>query len=292
MGKFRDLMDDELQIRGYSPGTRRAYLYHMRRYVKFFMRAPDQLTPEHIRQYQLHLTRDRKVCWSTFNVAVCALRFFYRDTLKKDWVIQHLCYQKTGRKFPEILSPEEVARFLAGVGNLKHRAVLEMMYAAGLRVSETVHLGVTDIDSRRMVIRVQQGKGRKDRYVMLSPRLLQTLREYYKLARPSTATRWLFPSSRDPEKPLTPEAVLRVCAKARAAAGLSKKVSPHSLRHAHATHLLERGTNLRIIQTLLGHRSVRSTERYTHVASTYLRDTVSPLDVLPNLAAAQTVPHA
>ena len=178
MGKFRDRMDDELRLRGYSASTRECYVRGVRNFVRHFMRPPDQLTLEHIRQYQLYLTRDRHVAWSYFNQVVCALRFFYREVLKKDWDVRHIPYQKTGRPLPEILSPEEVAALFKATSNLKHRALFMTMYAGGLRVSEVTRLRVTDIDPQRMVIRIEQGKGRKDRYVGLSPYLHTVLQAY------------------------------------------------------------------------------------------------------------------
>ena len=250
MGRFRDRMDDDLRIRGYSANTRACYLRCVRHFVRHFMRPPDQLTPEHIRQYQLYLTRDRRVSWTYFNQIVCALRFFYRQVLKTDWAVAQIPYQRTGRRLPEILSPQEVAALFRAIPNLKHRALLMAMYAGGLRVSEVTHLRVTDIDGQRMVIRIEQGKGRKDRYVMLSPHLRLVLPEYWRARRPQTR---LFPSPHG--GPLTRESVTRVFHRARRRAKITKHVSPDSLRHACATHMLESGTNLRMIQTLLGERS-------------------------------------
>jgi site-specific recombinase XerD len=249
----------------------------MANFVRHFMRPPDELTLDHINEYQLYLTKERKLSWGSFNQVVCALRFFYKTTLKKDWNIDSIPYQKTGRKLPEILSPEEVARIFAAVSNIKHRALLMAIYAGGLRVSEVCRLRVSDIDSQRMVIRIEQTKRRKDRYVMLSTRLLAILREYWKAAKPRTL---LFPS-RSGGGVLDRSTVDKVFKDAAKAAGITKRVYPHSLRHANATHLLEGGTNLRIIQTLLGHQSLRTTAIYTHVAENYLTTTVSPLDVLP-----------
>lgn len=280
MGRFHDRMDEDLRIRGYSANTRASYLRGVRHFVRHFMRPPDQLTPEHIRQYQLYLTRDRRVSWSYFNQIVCALRFFYRQVLKTDWAVEQIPYQRTGRKLPEILSPQEVAALLRATPNLKHRALLMTMYAGGLRVSEVTHLRVTDIDGQRMVIRIEQGKGRKDRYVMLSPHLRRVLQAYWRTRRPRPL---LFPGPTG--RPLTRESVNRVFHQACGRAKITKHVSPYSLRHACATHLLEYGTNIRVIQTLLGHRSLRTTQHYTHVTATSLQATPSPLDRLPDLAS-------
>lgn len=279
MGEFRDRMERDLQIRGFSPATRQCYVARMKAMVQFFMRPPDELTLEDIHTYQLHLTRDCKVGWSTFNQSVCAIRFFYSVTLNKDWDIQHIPYQKTGRRLPVVLSCEEVSKLFQVVTNLKHRAILMTAYAGGLRVSEVTHLRLDDIDGQRMMLRVAQGKGRQDRYVMLSHRLLVVLRQYWKIYK---TRHWLF-AGQNPEQPLTRAAVHKFFHKARRKAGITKKISVHGLRHSFATHLLERGVNIRKIQLLLGHRSLQSTQVYTHVARDYLDHTPSPLDVLPDL---------
>jgi len=279
MGQFHDRMDADMEIRGLALNTRKAYLLAMRKFVRHFMRPPDRLTLEDIRQYQLYLTRERKVSWSVFNIAVAAIKFFYRVTLRKDWKIDEVPYQRKPRVLPEIPSAEKVRALFDSTRNLKHRALLMTLYAAGLRASEAVHLQVSDIDSQRMVIRIEQAKGRKDRYVMLSPKLLEVLREYWRAKRPGT---WLFPSSQTSDRPLSPDAVGSIVEKAQKAAGVPGRIYPHLLRHAFATHLLEHGANLRVIQKLLGHRSLRSTEIYTHVAKNYLEKTPSPLDLLPD----------
>jgi len=274
-------MERDLEIRGFSSSTQQAYLARMKAMVRFFMRPPDELTLEDIHAYQLHLTRDRKVGWATFNQSVGAMRFFYGVTFNRDWDIQRIPYQKTGRKLPVVLSCEEVSRLFQAVTNLKHRAMLMTAYAGGLRVSEVTHLRVSDVDSQRMMLRVEQGKGRQDRYVMLSHKLLAALREYWKIYK---TRHWLF-AGQNPEQPLTRAAVHKFFQKARRRAGITKKVSVHGLRHSFATHLLESGVNIRKIQLLLGHRSLRSTQIYTHVARDYLEDTPSPLDILPDLSS-------
>jgi len=284
MGKFHDLMDREIRIRGFSENTRQSYLGSMRCFVRHFMRAPDELGVEHVKAYQLYLTKERCVAWSTFNVHVCAIRFFYQRVLKVDWSVEQIPYQRKGKRLPVVLSKDEVVSLLGAVANLKHRAILMTLYSAGLRSGEAVHLHIRDIDSARMMIRVEQGKGRKDRYVMLSTELLAALRSYWREQRPSS---WLFPG-RDESRPLTRGSVDKFFAQARERAGIEKHITPHSLRHSFATHLLERGVNIRVIQRLLGHRSLRSTEIYTHVAETYVRDTQSPLDdLLPALAGSR-----
>jgi len=282
MGQFRDRMHRDLQIRGFSRSTQQCYLTRMKALVRFFRRPPDELTLDDIHSYQLHLTRDRKVCWASFNQSVCAIRFFYGVTLNKDWDIQRIPFQKTGRKLPVVLSCKEVTKLFQAVENLKHRTMLMTVYAAGLRVSEVTHLHTSDIDGQRMTLRIEQGKGRQDRYVMLSHKLLVVLREYWKSYR---TRHWLF-EGQNPQAPLSRSAVQKVFKNAKLKAGISKKVSVHGLRHSFATHLLESGVNIRKIQLLLGHRSLQSTQIYTHVARDYLKDTPSPLDILPDLSSA------
>lgn len=284
MGRLQDRMDRELRIRGYAENTRKCYIEKMRCFVRHFMQSPDELTAEHVKQYQLYLTRDKRVSWSTFNVHVSAIRFFYREVLKVEWDVEHIPYRKCGRRLPIILSGEEICALLDSTTNLKHRALLMTLYSAGLRPSEALHLQPVDIDSGRMMIRVGHGKARKDRYVMLSEKLLVTLRSYWREYRP---TLWLF-AGQDPSCPLTRGSLDHLFARAKKRAGIGKRVSPHSLRHSFATHLLERGVNIRVIQRLLGHRSLRSTEIYTHVAESYVRDTKSPLDdLLPSVEGVE-----
>ncbi len=279
MGAFRDLMEEDLRIRGYAENTRKVYLERVHNYVRYFMEPPDALTLADIHEYQVYLAKEREVSWSYFNQAVCALRFFYSVCLLKDWDIAHIPYQRSGRRLPEVLSTEEVANLFDALVNLKHRAIFMTQYAGGLRTSEAVNLQVKDIDGKRMTIRIDQGKGRKDRNVMLSETLLFALREYWKVQRPQ---RWLFPG-RDPASHLSTASVQRVFKKAKTKIGITKRVTPHSLRHSFATHLMEGGVNIRVIQRLLGHKSVRSTEVYTHVAANYLAETESPLDQLKGL---------
>ena len=276
MSPLRQRMTEDLRVRNYALKTQQIYLDHAARFAQHFGRSPDLLGAEEIRSYQLHLI-EKGVSWSQFNQAICALRFLYRVTLKRTWALEQIPFPKQQKRLPVVLSTEEVTRFLQAVPNRKHRLVLRTIYATGLRVSEVTHLRVHDVDSARMLIRVHQGKGRKDRQVMLSPVLLEELRRYWRFARPR---HWLFPGE-EPTQPLSISAVQRVCQKARQAAGLSKAASPHTLRHSFATHLLESGADLRLIQTLLGHGSVQTTERYTHVAVHRIAATASPLDRLP-----------
>lgn len=275
MTALRQRMLEDLRVRNYSPKTETIYIHNVARFAKHFGRAPDELTAEDIRSYLVHLM-NKGVSWSAFNQAVCALRFFYGVTLARPEVVPHITYPRTSKKLPTVLSAQEVTGLLQAVRNPKHRAVLITVYATGLRISEALSLKVTDIDSERMVITVRQGKGRKDRTVMLSPHLLAVLRTYARQARPRE---WLFPG-RLAEKPLHATAVQRAFVRARVAAGLRKHASVRTLRHSFATHLLEAGTDLRLIQTLLGHRSLRTTAIYTHVSAERLHNTASPFDRL------------
>jgi len=284
MGKFHELMDRELRIRGLAEDTRRIYLNHMRDFVRHFMRPPDELTAEHVKRYQLFLARERRMSRSTFNCHVAAIRFFYKHVLTADWQVGRIAYQRRGKRLPVVLSGPEVLALLDAAWNLKHRAILMTLYAAGLRLGEALHLRLADIDSGRMMIRIEEGKGRKDRYVMLSEKLLETLRLYWRQRRP---TLWLFPGLQ-PTHPLTRSSFSRAFRHVKDRAGIRKRISPHTLRHSFATHLLERGVNIRVIQRLLGHRSLRSTEVYMHVAETYVCDTVSPLDdLLPDVVGVE-----
>jgi site-specific recombinase XerD len=276
MTPLRKRMLEDLRVRNYSAKTQEIYIQHVARYATHFGRSPDQLTTEDIRTYLVHLIDVQRVSWSAFNQAVSALRFLYRVTLHRPDVVPEIPYPRKPRRLPTVLSQEEVARLLRAVRLPKYHAVLTTVYAAGLRISEVLALKVSDIDSERMVINVRQGKGRKDRTVMLSPHLLAVLRRYMRYAHP---TEWLFPGRRA-NLPLHVTAVQRACAQARVAAGLSKTATVHTLRHSFATHLLEAGTDLRLIQTLLGHQSIKTTALYTHVSAQRLCNTASPLDRL------------
>jgi site-specific recombinase XerD len=275
MTPLRQRMIEDLRVRNFSPTTQRAYICAVARFAQHFGKSPELLGPEDIRAYQLHLL-SKQLAWSTFKVSICALRFLYRVTLGRDRVVEHIAYPRLPRQLPVILSLAELQQFFEAIPNLKHRAALMTAYAAGLRVSEVVALKVTDIDSQRMVIRVEQGKGRKDRYVMLSPRLLALLRTYWKTVRPKE---WLFTGYK-PNQPLSVRTLQVVCHNAWQNSGLTKPVTMHSLRHCFATHLLEQGTDLRTIQLLMGHRSLATTGRYLSVATSSICATASPLDLL------------
>jgi integrase/recombinase XerD len=276
MTPLRRRMIDDMTLRNFTKATIQAYVRCVARFATHFHRSPDLLGRDDVRSYLLHLLQEQHVSHSYYKLTRCALRFFYRETLGRDDVPASLAPVKEPRTLPVVLGPDELARFFAGVKNLKHRALLMTAYAAGLRVSEVTRLRVADIDSARMVIRVRHGKGQKDRYVMLSPRLLEVLRAYWKAARPGD---FLFPGAA-PDQPLTTGSVRKVCSRARRAAGLDKHVTVHTLRHSFATHLLESGTDLRTIQVLLGHHSFNTTARYVHVATASLPSTKSPFDRL------------
>lgn len=278
---LRQRMIDDMQVRNFSPHTQASYVLQVSQFARHFGRSPDKLGPEDIRAYQVYLTKERKLAPASIHVAVAGLRFFYRITLKKKWTFREvLPLPKKPQNLPIVLSPEEVLHFLDCVEPIKHRVILTTCYAAGLRISEAVRLKPVDIDSRRMVIRVVQGKGQKDRYVMLSAKLLEILRDYWKAVHPKD---WLFPGGH-PGQSITKDAVEHACKKAHRASGLAKHVTPHSLRHAFAVHLLESGTDVRTIQLLLGHRSLATTSRYLRIATNKVCSTSSPLDLLPSPA--------
>ena len=271
-------MLEDMQVRRLSPFTQRTYVETVARFARYFDRSPDRLGSEQIRAYQVYLATERGLATSSLLVAVSALRFLYRVTLQKRWPFDDVIpAPKKPQSLPVVLSPQEVVQFLDAVKPAKHRAILTVCYAAGLRISEAIALTVSAIDSERMVLRITKGKGQKDRYVMLSPKLLAVLRAWWKVQRPR---HWLFPGER-PEAPITRRAVQLACQRASRRARLGKAVTPHSLRHAFSVHLLEAGTDLRTIQLLLGHRSLQTTARYLRVATTKVCSTASPLDLLP-----------
>jgi len=276
MTPLRRRMIDDMTLRNFTPKTIQAYVRCVARFARYFHCSPERLGPEHVRAYLLHLRQERNASMSYYNQTRCALRFFYRVTLGRDDVPASIVPARQPHTLPVVLSGDEVARLFAAIGNLKHRAILMTTYAAGLRVSEVARLRVEDIDSQRMVIHVRQGKGQKDRYVMLSPRLLEILRNYWKAVRPRG---YLFPGTA-PDQPIAVNSVHKACARAAGYAQLGKHVTVHTLRHSFATHLLEAGTDLRTIQVLLGHRSFNTTARYVHVATASLASTRSPLDRL------------
>jgi integrase/recombinase XerD len=274
---LRQRMIDDMTVRNFAPNTMLCYLKQVSYFAQYFGKSPDRLGPEQIRSYQIYLAKERKVGISSRTVAVSALRFLYHVTLKRDRIIEVIPFPKQEYQLPVILSPEEVLRLLEAAPSFTHHMIFSTMYGTGLRVSEALHLQVPDLDSQRMMIRIEQGKGHRDRFVPLSPKLLNLLRTYWRKLRPQP---WLFPGQ-FPAQPLGREAVRDAIARASARAGLKKHVSPHSLRHAYAVHLLEAGTDIRKIQLLLGHRSLSTTARYLRLATTTVCATTSPLDLLP-----------
>ena len=278
MGMYQDRMISDMRMRGYSEKTQSAYTWHMRLFIKFCKAPPDRISLDDIVRYQRHLV-DRELSWSYFNQAVQAIRFFFRLSLPCEWKIEMIPFQKKRQLLPEVLATEEVTALINAVQNVKHRAILETVYSGGLRVSEARHLCVTDIDSKRMTIRIRQGKGGKDRYVMLSPKLLETLREYCRAEKKMPKT-WLFPGTTGDTEPIHERTIQKIIKAMAKKAGIRKRVTPHTLRHSFAMHLLENGTNIRTIQQLLGHRSLNSTAIYTHVAKNGPVETRSPLDDL------------
>jgi site-specific recombinase XerD len=274
-------MIEDMRVRNLSPNTQQLYVDRVAKFARYFGKSPERLGPEDVRTYQVYLIHQKRASSSMLQQTVCALRFLYRNTLGKEWALPYIPAPKREKRLPVVLSQEEVSRFFENLPNLKHRALIMTAYATGMRVSEVVSLRAADIDSDRMMIRVEQGKGRKDRYVMLSPNLLELLRAYWKVVRPAN---WLFPGQR-PGTHLTTKRIHQVCVRASAAAGLTKRATVRALRHSFATHLLEAGANIRVIQILLGHRSLRTTARYTHVSRETICSTSSPLDQLSKAVA-------
>lgn len=272
---LRRRMIDDMTVRNLSPATQQSYAYAVANFSKFFGRSPDDLGAEEVRAYQVHLAGLGR-SWSHINQVSCALRFLYGVTLGREDVVGRIVSAREPRRLPEVLSTDEVVQFLRAVSGMRNRAALTAAYGAGLRVSEVARLKVGDIDSRRKVIRVAHGKGGKDRYVMLSAQLLGILRAYWRRARPPY---WLFPG-RDPDRPVSTSMLQAACRTAKREARLDKPVSVHILRHSFATHLLEAGTDIRIIQVLLGHSRLATTSLYTRVATSVIAGTASPLDGL------------
>ena len=280
MTRLRKMMLEELQRRNYSAATIRCYLRTVEEFSRRFNCSPDRLGPRHIREYQAELFQKGKAS-STVTQRLAALRFFFVKTLKKAWSIAETPYPKQAVHLPTVLSQEEVARLIDAASTTYHRALLMTLYSTGVRRAELTHLKVSDVDSQRMVIHVQGGKGRKDRDVMLSPRLLEVLREHWRQL-PRKPTTWLFPGNQrhNSDKPIDTKTVWHACHEASKRAGIHKNVHPHTLRHCFATHLLEAGADLRAIQMLLGHRDLEETTIYLHLSKQRLYETASPLDAL------------
>ena len=283
MTRLRKTILEELERRNFSQSTTRTYIRAVEDFARYFHRSPDQLGPEQIREYQAYLFTKRKLAPNTVTQRLAALRFFFIKTLRRPWSVAETPYPKKVFRLPAILSQEEVARLIDSADTPYHRVVLMTLYATGVRRAELTHLKLTDVDSQRMVIHVQGGKGRKDRDVMLSPKLLDALREHFRsLSLRRKPTVWLFPGNRwhTADHPIDTKAVWNVCRQAAERAGIQKEVHPHTLRHCFATHLLEAGADLRTIQVLLGHRDLEETTIYLHLSQRHLNATPSPLDSL------------
>jgi site-specific recombinase XerD len=278
---LRKITLEELVRRNYSESTTQTYLHTIEDFACYFKRPPDQLGPEEIREYTAHLFRDRKLADNTVGQRVAALRFFFTKTLKRSWNIDETPYPKRRVRLPVILSQEEVAHLIESADTPFHRTILMTLYGTGVRRAELAHLKVSDVDSQRMVIHIQGGKGRKDRDVMLSPNLLDNLREHYRSLRRKPDT-WLFPGGKwhTADFPISTKVVWHACREAAQRAGIQKPLHPHTLRHCFATHLLENGTDLRTIQMLLGHSDLKETTVYLHVSQLHLNAAASPLDSL------------
>ena len=282
---LRRRMIEDMSIRKFAAKTQHDYVQRVKEFATFFGRSPDTAKAEDVRRFRLHLTSNGAGT-PKINATVAALRFFFRVTLDRPDLVKHLSFIHEPRKVPVVLSPEEVARFLEATPGIKYKAALSVAYGAGLRVSEVVSLKVSDIDSQRMMLRVEQGKGRKDRHAMLSPVLLELLRDWYRIAHPQG---WLFPGQ-NPVNPMTTRQLTRACQAAAHMAEITKRVTPHTLRHSFATHLLEQNIDVRVIQVLLGHAKLETTALYTRVATNTIREVMSPLDRLTPLRPKKDEP--
>lgn len=274
MTPLRKRLIEEMELRNYAPKTIRLYVNHVAKLAIYHGKSPDRLNREEIRNYLVHLLEDRKLSVGTYRQALAAYRYFYRWVIKRGDLVEDILSPRPERHLPVVLSVNEVQRLFAAIPSFKHRMILMTAYSAGLRVAETVNLKVADLDSERMVIRIVQSKRNKDRYTVLSPVLLAMLRHYWWAARPR---HYLFPG-RSQDRPMSVSTVQRTCKAAGQTAGIEKQVTPHTLRHSFATHLLESGTDLRILQALLGHSCIRTTAIYTHVSNKLISNTASPLD--------------
>lgn len=280
MTPLRQRMVEDMRLRNLSAGTQRSYIHYVEQYARYFWMSPDRLGLDDVRNYQLYLIEQRQLAPPSINAFVAAAKFLYTVTLEMPWSDQQFTRLKVPEKLPVVLSAAEITAFFRHAGVLKHRAALMLCYGSGLRSSEAVAVKVCDIDSSRMLIHVQQGKGAKDRYTVLSQRVLLLLREYWKRQRPAE---WLFPGTK-PGTHLSAGTIQEVCRDAARMAGFAKRVTPHTLRHSFATHLLDNGTDTRIIQVLLGHSKMDTTARYTRVTPQALGRIASPLDQPPPTA--------
>jgi integrase/recombinase XerD len=276
--QLRKMMLEELQRRNYSKTTVNAYLKMVASFANYFHRSPDQLGPEEIRAYQVYLFTERKLGARTVGHHTAALRFFFCKTLRRNYPVEEVPYPKAGRRLPIILTQEEAVRLIDSASNLFHRAMLMTLYSTGMRRAELCHLKVEDIDSTRMIVHIRHGKRNRDRDVPLSPKLLETLREYWRWMKPKT---YLFPGTKNgwrADKPITPKVLWEACREAAQAAGITKDVPPHLLRHSFATHLVENGADLPTVQLLLGHCDLKATSIYLHLSERHLKAAGTPID--------------
>jgi integrase/recombinase XerD len=279
MTPLRKRMIEAMRIRNYSKHTISAYVSAVYRLAAFYHKSPERLDREEIHAFLVDLVEEKKVAWSYYKQVLAALRYLYRHVLHRGEVVDDVRGPRTGRKLPIVLSTDEVTRFFKAISSLKHRTILMLAYGAGLRVGEAVRVRLPDIDRERNVLRISQGKGKKDRYSILSPAMLEMLDRYLWAARPED----LLFTTRSKDRPITVSTVQRACREAREDARIDKAITPHTLRHSFATHLLEAGTDLRVIQVLLGHASPRTTATYTHVSTELIGKVASPLDALPDV---------
>jgi integrase/recombinase XerD len=284
MGQLQDRMAEDLRLRNFSPATCRNYLLYARRFALFYMRSPADLGEPEVRAFLLHQVEVRHLAYESYRQVYAALKFLYTVTLRRPWAVEHIPHPRCRvRRLPVVLSGEELTAFFAAVRHPKYRTLFQACYAAGLRINEACHLRAVDIDSKQMVLHVRHPKGGRERLTLLSPRLLQELRAYWLLEKPRD---WLFPGD-TPAEPVSTDAARQAFAQAARTAGLKRHCTPHTLRHCFATHLLDAGVELVALQALLGHRSLKSTTRYTHVTTGRLRQIVSPLDLLPVVPPAE-----
>lgn len=278
MPPLRQRMIEDMRLRNFSPHTVDAYILAVRQFAQHLGRSPEQAGGDEVRAYLLHLVQEKQVSWSRYNIARCALQFLFRITLGREDRFARLPCARTPKRLPTVLCTDELRRlFDVAARDVKHKALLMTLYGSGLRVSEVANLRPGDIDSRRMLIHVRLGKGAKDRMTKLSPRLLEVLREYWRASRPK---RWLFPQAGNPDHPMNITSIERMVQRLAKRAGIGRNATPHTLRHSYATHLLEAGTDLRTIQVLLGHRSLKTTAIYLHVSQAKIAAAASPLDLL------------
>ena len=280
MGRLHDRMAEDLLLRNFSPATRRNYLLYARKFAAFFMRSPEELGEIEIRQFLLYQIEVKHLSHEAYRQIYAALKFLYTVTLGRSWEVEHIPFpRQRQRSLPVVLHPDELAALFQVFRRLKYRALFMTCYAAGLRINEACHLRIEDIDSKQMLLHVRHAKGGEDRITLLSPKLLEVLRAYWRAERPRL---WLFPGT-TPAEPLSTDAARQALHQACLDAGLTKKCTPHTLRHCFATHLLDAGVDLVVLQALLGHRSIKTTSRYTHISVRRIHQVVSPLDLLPTI---------